>query len=376
MKIKHGEVYFEDQGFIKTDLMIEKNYFSEQTSDPILLDATDCYVIPGLIDVHFHGCVGYDFCDGTQEALENIATYQIQNGITSICPASMTLPEKTLVSILKNAQSFASLSKDSISRLCGIHLEGPIIASEKKGAQNGDFIKDPNLALFYRLRDCAPELIKLITLAPELPGSMDFIEEISSLAHVSLGHTSCDYNTAAKAFQLGADHITHLYNAMPGFTHRSPGPIGAAFDNPCVMVELICDGVHIHPSVVRATFQLFGDDRMVLISDSMMATGMNDGDYSLGGQKVSVDGNKATLLDGTLAGSVTNLMNCMRTAISMGIPLESAIKSATINPAKSIGIDTLYGSIKKGKVADCLILDKQTLALKTVILGGKIAYES
>lgn len=183
-----------------------------------------------------------------------------------------------------------------------------------------------------------------------------------------------DYETACKAFEAGADHVTHLYNAMPTSTHREPSVLGAAADNPNVMVELICDGIHIHPSVVRNTFRMFGEDRVILISDSMRATGMNDGNYTLGGQDVIVKGALATLKDGTIAGSVTNLYECMKKAISMGIAKESAIKAATINPARSIGVDDLVGSIEVGKRADIVFADKD-LNREIVMIGGKMIIE-
>lgn len=373
MKIENAEVFTLDNGFIQTDVFIKDGFFSTDSNDNNVLNANGSLLIPGLMDIHFHGCAGYDFCDTDDAALTKIASYELQHGITSMCPTSMTLPEVALIQILERAASFSSPSKaNQTARLCGIHLEGPFISYEKKGAQNPDFIKSPDFSLYERLQSAAPDLIKLVTIAPELEGAFPFIKQISSHVHVSLGHTNCDYKTAMEAFSLGADHMTHLYNAMPSFTHRLPGPIGAAADSSKVMVELICDGVHIDPAAVRSTFKLFGDDRIILISDSMMATGMKDGTYSLGGQMVTVKGNHATLKDGTLAGSVTNLMDCLRVAVSMGIPLESAVKCATINPAKSISMDTSYGSITPGKVADCLLLDKHTLALQKVILGGNL----
>ncbi len=375
MKIKNANVFTIKEGFIQTDVFIKDGLFSKDTDDNNVLDANQSLLIPGLIDIHFHGCAGYDFCDTNDVAFAKIAEYELHNGITSICPASMTLPEEDLIYILERTASFASIPQiKPTARLCGVHLEGPFISYDKKGAQNSDFIKSPDFALFERLLSVAPDLVKLITIAPELEGALPLIEQISSRVHVSLGHTNCDYKTAMEAFSLGADHMTHLYNAMPSFTHRSPGPIGAAADSSNVMVELICDGIHIDPSAVRSTFKLFGDDRIILVSDSMMATGMKDGTYSLGGQVVTVKGNLATLKNGTLAGSVTNLMDCLRVAVSMGISLESAVKCATFNPAKSIGIDAAYGSIAPGKVADCLLLDKHTLVLQKVILGGHVIY--
>ena len=225
--------------------------------------------------------------------------------------------------------------------------------------------------MFRRLQDAANGLIRLVDIAPEEEGAMEFISELKDEVHISFAHTTADYDTAKTGYALGACHATHLYNAMPPFTHREPGVIGAARDSEHCMVELICDGIHIHPSVVRATFQMFGDDRIVLVSDSMRACGLSDGDYTLGGQDVKVVGKLATLKsDGAIAGSVTNLMDCMRTAVKeMGIPLESAVACATMNPAKSVGLYEQYGSITEGKVANVVLLDED-LNIKKIIING------
>lgn len=375
MKIENAAVFSENGSFINKTVYTSGEYFSEKSIDQIEIDAQGSLLIPGLIDVHFHGCAGSDFCDATPEALHTIAAEELMYGVTTICPASMTLPEDELLTIFENAAAFAKApKKEPLARLKGIHLEGPFISPAKKGAQNEDFIKKPETAMFQQLQEASGNLIKLITIAPEVDGALDFIESHSSLVHISLGHTSSNYETAMRAFERGASHMTHLYNAMPGLTHREPGPIGAAIDSENVMVEVICDGIHIHPAIIRATFKLFGDERVILVSDSMRAAGMKDGSYTLGGQEVTVEGRFARLKDGTIAGSVTNLMECMRTAVSMGIPLESAVKGATINPARSIGIDEQYGSIEEGKFADCLLLDPESLAIKTIILGGNIVF--
>lgn len=386
MIIQNAFVFTLNQGFVKKDVWIKDGHFAEisddlaRTQSEVLeaerkmggvIDAEGNYLIPGLVDVHFHGCAGYDFSDGTKEALDTIGAYELRNGITSICPASMTLAKETLLGICENAYEYTKANQEG-ARLCGIHLEGPFISMEKKGAQNPEFIQKPDVETFRALQEAAHGLVRLITIAPEVEGAESFIRELAGEVHISVGHTTSDYQTALQAFLLGADHVTHTYNAMPGFTHRAPGVLGAAFDAKHVMPELICDGIHIDPSVVRATFCLFGKERMILISDSMMATGMKDGDYSLGGLPVTVKGNLATLADGTIAGSATNLMDCMRTAVKMGIPFETAVRAATYNPAKSIGVDDMCGSIEVGKYGDCVLLSKEDLATQKVIFGGQI----
>lgn len=372
MIIKNGLVHSCTEGFQSKEIAIENGCFAEHTSDNTIVDASGCYVIPGLVDVHFHGCDGADFSDGTPEALETIGAYELKSGTTTICPASMTASAAQLLTICQNTLQYTTREHDvPVSRLCGIHLEGPFIAPSKKGAQNPDYIIPPSQELFEQLYDASGGLVKLITLAPELPGAMDFIHALSSKVHISLGHTDCDYEIASKAFSLGADHVTHTFNAMNPFLHRAPGIIGAASEQMHVFPEIICDGIHIHPAAVKGALKLFGADRLVLISDSMRATGLQDGEYELGGLPVIVKGRYATLQDGTLAGSASNLLDCVKAACSMGIPLETAVTCASLNPARSIGISDHYGSIDIGKAADCILLDQKTLEIKEVIKDGK-----
>lgn len=369
MIIRNAKVFREDGTFVRRDVYIAGDRFVDSPEGEVI-DGSGCYAIPGLVDVHFHGCVGYDFCDGTPEAISAMASYEAKSGVTAICPATMTYPEDKLATICETAKSYEAGAGEAT--LVGINMEGPFISMAKKGAQNGAFLHQPDTAMFRRLQAASGGLVKLLDIAPEEPGAFETISDLKDEVTISIAHTAADYETACEAFHRGARHVTHLYNAMPPFSHRAPGVIGAAFDAPHCHVELITDGVHIHPSVVRATFQLFGDDRVVLISDSMMATGLPDGEYSLGGQAVTVTGNRATLHDGTIAGSATNLLDCLRTAVhKMGVPLGSAVKAATVNPAKSIGIYGAYGSIDAGKFANLVLLGSD-LHLEKVILRGEI----
>lgn len=383
MNIINGEIFTEEGYFSKQSIVITGEKISSiqpdnqntiSNEDCLTYDATGCYVVPGFTDVHFHGCANEDFSNCNQEGLFQIGAYELKSGITQICPATMTYPEEILFDILENAKNYYSHKCSDnfpVSDLVGVHLEGPFISPKKKGAQNEKFISLPDIDFIKCLQKTAPGLIKLITMAPELAGSLDFIKKMSKEINISLGHSESDYVTATKAFQAGANHVTHLYNAMSSFSHRDTGIVGAAFDDKDAFIELICDGVHISDSMIRACFQLFGDDRMILISDSIMATGMPDGTYSLGGQTVLVKENRATLLDDTIAGSVTNLFDCFKYAVSIGISLESALKAVTINPAKSIQIDKDYGSITSGKYANLLILNKN-LEIRDIIFHGKL----
>ncbi len=324
----------------------------------------DTYLLPGLVDIHFHGCAGYDFSDGNVETISRIADFELQNGITSICPATMTLAEEQLVQICRAAR------ESKVESLQGIYLEGPFLSYEKRGAQNPAYIRKPDVNFLDKLQQEAGGLIKIVAIAPEEEGAMECIQAGKERYRFSIAHTCADYDTARKAIEAGAGHVTHLYNAMPPFTHRAPGVIGAAAEQNKAEVELICDGVHIHPSVVRNTFQWFGAERVILISDSMMAAGMVDGMYSLGGQKVEVQGKLARLENGTIAGSVTHLYDCMKKAVEMGVPKEAAVRATSYNPAKSIGIEQDYGVLGVGKKADILVTDRN-FSLQKVYKSGQ-----
>ena len=380
MKIINGQVYT-DGKFVEREVKIAGNLFAAESTDEQMIDAEGCYVIPGLIDIHFHGCAGVDFCDGTVEAMRHMAEYEIKNGVTSIHPATMTLSEEELMKISQAAKTFHEeqkadetlLAKEA--ELVGIYMEGPFISMEKKGAQNPLYVHKPDAEMFRRLQKAADGLYHVCVVAPEEPGAMEFIDEVKGEVRVSVAHTTADFDTAKAAFEHGARQVTHLYNAMPPFTHRAPGVIGAACDNDNVMVEMICDGVHLHPSTIRTSFKMFGKERIILISDSMMATGMPDGIYSLGGQEVQVHGNKATLtVDGAIAGSATDLFHCLKFNVKeVGIPFETAVLCATENPAKAVGIWEKYGSIEEGKYADCVIVDKE-LNIRHVVKHGKLVF--
>ena len=389
--IRNASVFQEDGSFEDKEIHIRDGIFvpadeeNDREEPAEIIDAGGLLAIPGLVDIHFHGCAGYDFCDGTEEAVRHIAEYKLNCGITSIVPATMTLPEETLGKIMENAaryvwkqeecgRAFSSEKRFSGACLRGINMEGPFISPEKKGAQNPSYIITPDVRMFRRLQEKADGLIRFCDIAPELDGAMDFIRQLKDEVHISLAHTNADYETAIQAYHNGAVHLTHLFNAMPPFTHRAPGVIGAASENAGVFAEMICDGVHIHPSAVRAAFRLFGCDRICLISDSMMAAGLADGEYTLGGQAVTVRGNRATLSDGTIAGSVTNLMDCLRTAVlEMEIPLGDAIRCATVNPARASGLDSVCGSIAPGKCADLLLVDS-SLNIHTIIFHGEVRH--
>ena len=366
MIIKRGKVFQEDGSFLEQTLYVNAHRLvdkAEYQDDGEIIDAEGLLVLPGLVDIHSHGAAGEDFSDGNPEGLKKILRYERSCGITSYCPTSMTFPKERLRQIfasIKGAQT------EEGAKVVGINMEGPFLDPAKKGAHVEKWIAAPDVAFVRELNQDVDGLVRLVTLAPNMDGAEEFIKEMHEEVCISLGHTAADYDCASRAMKFGAHHVTHLYNAMQPFGHRAPGLIGAAMDDPECMVELICDGYHIHPSAIRAAFRMFGPERVILISDSMRATGMENGTYELGGQEVTVKDRKAVLKDGTLAGSATNLYGCMCKAVEFGIPLEQAIMAATANPARSIGIFDRVGSIRIGKQAD-LLLVSENLELKRVI---------
>jgi N-acetylglucosamine-6-phosphate deacetylase len=374
-EIRNVKIFTEQHTFREGSIAIKDGLFAEPAENPgKIIDGQGCYAIPGLIDIHFHGCMGYDFCDGTQEALREIARYEASVGVTGMAPATMTLPAEQLEEILSNAAAFSADSgkNPGEAELLGVNMEGPFISKHKKGAQDDTYIIPSDVELFHRFQRAAEGLVKFIAVAPEVEGALAFVDRVKDEAVVSLAHTNADYDEALAAFQRGASHAVHLFNAMPPFGHREPGVVGAVADSHHVTAELICDGIHIHPSVVRAAFKILGENRIILISDSMRAAGMPDGTYTLGGQAVQVTRGRAVLVSsGALAGSASNLMECMKTSVKeMGIPLETAVACASENPAKRLGEYGRRGSITFGKKADLVLLDRD-LNVKCVMKDGK-----
>ena len=370
MRITGARVFTPEGRFEQRDVCMEDGRFVQDGGGEVV-DASGLMAIPGLIDVHFHGCMGQDFCNGTAEAIQTMASYEASNGVLAICPATMTFPEEKLAGIADAAAAWvASGPHEGCADLVGINMEGPFISPNKVGAQNPAFVQAPDAAMFRRVQERSGGLFKLVTLAPEVDGALAFVDELKDEVAVSVGHTCATYDEAAAAFEHGAREVTHLWNAQPPLHHRDPAVIGAAADYEHVRVELICDGVHIHPAAIRATFKLFAG-RVVMIADSMEATGLSDGVYELGGQKVLVKGNLATLESGTIAGSATNLFDCLRFAVlKAGIPLEEALTASSLTPAQAIRVDDLYGSIEVGKVANLVLVD-DNLDIKGIYLRGE-----
>ena len=373
MLFKNAYLFTPEGRFVHGSFRVEDGKFTEiltTVPDEAGVDLEGQYVIPGLIDVHNHGNSGADFSDGDYEGLVKMARYLAKAGVTSFAPASMTLPYEVLEKAFATAVRIREEQPHGCARLMGIQMEGPFFSEKKKGAQNGAYLKTPDFDAFKKLYDGCGGLIRIADVAPELPGAVEFTKEARKLCTVSIAHTDANYEEASAVLEAGATHLTHLYNAMPPIHHRKPGVIGAGSERENVIAELICDGEHVHGSSVRMAYKLF-PGRICLVSDALRCCGMPNGKYELGGQEVFLEGNVAKLADGTIAGSVTNLYDCMRKAVEFGIPREQAILSATIIPARQLGREAEIGSIEQGKLADFVVCGED-LAKKAVYLGGSL----
>ena len=364
-------VFLPGQGFVPGGFEVEEGRFvrvfaGERTGGE---DLGRAHVIPGLVDIHTHGAAGADFSDGDPDGLRRMARHLATRGVTSFAPTSMTLPYETLSGAFQTAADLAADRPAEAARVMGIHMEGPYFSERKKGAQNAAYLKLPDFEGFRALQESCGGLVRIVDVAPELEGAADFAEKAKALCTVSVAHTDADYDQARAVFAAGASHLTHLYNAMPPIHHRKPGVIGAASEREDVIAELICDGLHVHPSAVRMAFRLF-PGRICLISDSQRCCGMPDGEYALGGQLAVLSGGVARLSDGTIAGAASDLYADMRNAVAFGIPKEEAVLAATLRPAREIGREREIGSIEEGKLADFVVCGED-LSLRRVFIGGK-----
>lgn len=373
MFYKNARIFCPDFQFHFGAFEVKDGRFTSILPDVVPEDAIDlggATVIPGLIDVHTHGNSNADFSDGDYEGLKAMAAYYLHCGVTSFAPASMTLPYEVLGNAFATARRLVDEAPAGCARLMGIQMEGPYFSMKKKGAQNAAYLKDLDFEGFRELYDLCGGLIRIVDLAPELPGAVDFVKQASKLCTVSVAHTDSGYDDAKAAFSAGATHLTHLFNAMPGIHHRNPGVIPAAVENPKVRAELICDGLHVHPASVRLAFSMFGGERMVLISDSGRCCGLPDGsEFDLGGQTARLTDGVARLADGTIACSAINLYQGMTNAILFGVPEADAIRAATYNPACALGVQDQVGSIAPGHYADFIVC-RSDYTGKRVFLGG------
>lgn len=374
MFYKNARILTGDFEFKTGAFEVKDGKFGAILPETVPEDAVDLHgatVIPGLIEVHSHGNSGYDFSDGNYEGLVEMAKFYLSCGVTSFAPASMTLPYDVLEKAFATAKKIVEEKPEGCATLRGIQMEGPYFSYKKRGAQNADYLKEPDFEGFKKLYDGCDGLVRIVDVAPELPGAAEFVAKAKELCTVSIAHTDSDYDHAKAAIDAGVTHLTHLYNAMPGIHHRNPGVIPAAVENGNVRAEIICDGHHIHPASVRLAFTMFTGKNMILISDSGRCAGQSEGTrFDLGGQMATLTGGVAKLDDGTIACSATNMWTCLTNTISWGVKEEDAVRAATYNPACALGVQDVVGSIETGKQADFLIC-APGYTNKRVFLAGK-----
>jgi N-acetylglucosamine-6-phosphate deacetylase len=378
MFLKNALVCSDSFELIQASVRIEGERISgiveDFPTDSVGIDLKGYTILPGLIDIHVHGAAGADVCDGTPEAIEKISGYLATQGVTTFCATTMTTSCLELEHIIKNVVKCMK-GVPTGSRIHGIHLEGPFLCREKCGVQNEQYILSPDIDYFKRLNDCFPGVISIVDVAPEAPNGMSFIEAAGRICPVSLSHSDADYDTAKAAISHGLSHASHLFNAMSTIGHRNPGAVPAIFEAEQVTAELICDGIHLHPAILRMAFSLLGRDRTIVVSDSMRAAGMPDGEYLLGDRKVLVYDKRTSYANGRLAGSTTSMIEELKNLVRIGISWDHVIRSATINPARRLGIHAETGSITNGKYADVTVVDSEMNVVMTMV-RGKIVYRA
>ncbi|MDA8333899.1 MAG: N-acetylglucosamine-6-phosphate deacetylase [Peptococcaceae bacterium] len=338
-----------------------------------LIDATGCYICPGFIDLHVHGGSGSDALDGSPEAIRNMASFHARFGTTGMLPTIATAPWERIIDALR-AVATAAAHPTGGSRILGVHLEGPYLNPSFKGAQNEEFLRRPDPAELERLAEAAGGWLRLVTLAPELPGALPAVARLSSLGIVAAaGHSGATFEDITSAIPYGLKHVTHTFNAMRPFHHREPGLPGAALALPGLSVEAIADGVHIHPAVLRTLWRL-APDRLTLVTDAVAPAGMPDGDYTFAGQKITVTRGEARLPGGTLAGSTLTMDRAVKNMVeSAGLTLFQAVALASTNPARVLGLQHRKGSVKDGYDADLVLMDRN-LRPQMVMVEGEIVY--
>ncbi|MEF9959879.1 MAG: N-acetylglucosamine-6-phosphate deacetylase [Niameybacter sp.] len=379
--IVNGRILFDGQIIENKALLFEDKIIGivdiqEMSQDVEIIDAKGHYVAPGFIDIHIHGYDTKDTMDGTEEAIRTIAKGIAQNGVTSFLPTTMTMSKEEIITALEVCRTVKAQGSEG-SQVLGVHMEGPYINEAFKGAQNGKYIQEPNADAVQFVKDYQ-DIVKLITIAPEIEGANEFIKEISNNTGIalSMGHTKADFNQAMEGIEAGITHTTHLFNAMTPLHHRNPGVVGAALASEKVSCEMICDTIHVNKGLYPLVMKAKAPDKFVLVTDCMCAGGCKDGEYALGGQAVFVTEGSARLQDGTLAGSVLRLNEALRNVIEhTEYGVEKAIEFATINPAKTIKVDAFKGTLDTGKDADIIFFD-DAVNIKYVINRGKTIHEN
>ena len=357
----------------KEDKIFEIGYADDLniSDNSEVIDIKDHYLVPGFVDLLVHGGGGFGFSDGIYESIPKISEYFLKHGSTSMLGSLHAKPERDLLDDLSKLSDFILANPNS--NIKAIHMEGPYLNPLLKGAMNEDYLWKPSIESFNKMWEASKGLIKIMTIAPELPGALDVIREASFRGVVcSIGHSTADYETIDKAISNGAAHVTHIFNAMKQMHHREPSLITASLLRDELKIELIADKLHVHPAVMELLLKTKTSKGIILITDSIRAGGMHDGEFQFSDQKVILNNNKATLVDGTLAGSTLTLDNAIKNLLdTTSASITDAVRMSSLNGAKVIGLDR--GIIASGKTADLVVLDKNW-KVQFTILNGKIAY--
>lgn len=371
--IQNGYIKIIDEKIAEVDLLTNLENEEEFT----IIDVPSTYkAVPGFIDVHIHGVNGADVMDATKEALDTMSSTLPKEGTTSFLATTMTQDTKEIEKALANVGEYLQGKQDTgKAEIVGVHLEGPFVNPDKAGAQPLKHIMDPDLPLLKKWELLTNNMIKLVTLAPERPGGLEMVNYLSTHGIVaSIGHSDATFEEVNKAIESGANHVTHLYNQMSGLHHREPGVVGSVFLRDELKAEIIVDGVHVRPEMVELAYKIKRKDGLLLITDSMRAKCLKNGEYDLGGQDVIVKDGKAVLADGTLAGSILKLGTALKNIITYtGCTLADAIEMASVNPAKQLNIFNRKGSLAIGKDADIVILD-ENLDVYMTFCRGELAF--
>lgn len=337
------------------------------------IDAKGGYIAPGFVDIHIHGYNGVDTMDGTVEDIQIIAKGIPANGVTSFLPTTMTMPIGDITVAIESVRTAMKVQSEKVGAdILGVHMEGPFLNVEFKGAQNKEYFQKPDAQYVKDNKD----VVRHITVAPEIDGAMEFIKDIEENTDISMamGHTAATFEEAMAGIEAGISHTTHLFNAMTALHHRDPGVVGAALSSD-VTCEMICDTIHVHSGLFQMISNIKGPDKLILVTDCMRAGGKEEGEYSLGGQKVFVKDGSARLESGNLAGSVLKLNQALKNMMDYtDIPLIEAIRYVTINPARVINMQDTKGTFDLEKDADIVIFDKD-INIQTTIGKGRVIYE-
>ncbi|GAA3411257.1 N-acetylglucosamine-6-phosphate deacetylase [Paenibacillus hodogayensis] len=334
------------------------------------IDGQGMLLIPGMVDVHIHGAEGYDMMDGTEESVQAVSRACAATGCTSFLATSVSSSLDDLLAMIRSVKGV--IGREAGARIAGLHLEGPYLNPKRKGMQHEAHLRHPDIAEMERILQEAGPLVKMVTLAPELPNGMELLAYLVEKGIiVALAHSDATYEEASRAFQAGASHVTHCFNGMPPIHHRAPGLIAAAFEEPHVSLQAIVDGVHLHPAIVRLMHRIKGPRGMVLITDALQAMGLGDGDYRFGGHDVTVQDGIARLADGTLASSTVTMNEALRLTTELGISLADAVTMAATTPASLLGLPA--GRLEPGCAADLTLLNDR-FEVQWTMVGGEIRY--